>query len=97
MRALASTSRPWSRATSPAHVFVIACGDLGWAAHSARLIALETGQQIDLLRLSPAVVAALADQAARDMSDFRALETRAGADNWRRPVFWVPVESLLRR
>eukprot|EP00959_Pyramimonas_sp_CCMP1952_P333879 6992329-Pyramimonas_sp.AAC.1 len=42
VRSLASTSRPWSRATSPAHVFVLACGDLGWGARSARLVVLAT-------------------------------------------------------
>eukprot|EP00959_Pyramimonas_sp_CCMP1952_P094197 1970596-Pyramimonas_sp.AAC.1 len=31
------------------------------------------------------------------MSDFRALETRAGSDSWCRPVFWQPVEMLLSR
>eukprot|EP00959_Pyramimonas_sp_CCMP1952_P264265 5526412-Pyramimonas_sp.AAC.1 len=46
-------------------MFVLACGDLGREARSARLVVLATGEHIDMLRLSPADVALLAQQAAR--------------------------------
>ena len=46
----------WSRATTPAHAFLLTLDRIGWSAASERSLRTHTGFTFDLLRLPPAAV-----------------------------------------
>ena len=57
---------PWAAASDPGCVLVLLLARLGWAAPTAGTFITQTGDRLDIRKVSPRLVAALGEEATRD-------------------------------
>ena len=88
---LARKQKPWAFATDAACGFLLTCARIGWTPLSAREIVTDSGLKIDMLRLAPKSVAALAH---RSTEKWLASEAKIG--QCRTTIFWEALRGLFQ-
>ena len=87
---LSASQHPWRKVADPAAVYLLTCARLGWRPISADILETDQGLRLDLTRVSPKMVEALAQQATLRWSDRQAMASQFGklAGHWVSPVHW---------
>ncbi len=84
-------------ARDPVDVLLLTLSRIGWSARSARYFQDDLGNELDLLHLSPALVARLPRDATQRWPDCASQDRSDLADKWVAPVFWHGIAQWLRR
>eukprot|EP00959_Pyramimonas_sp_CCMP1952_P082431 1722580-Pyramimonas_sp.AAC.1 len=90
-----ASTRPWTGAATPADVFYLTLQGIGWEPTSSQVIRTDQGQELNLVRLAPALLKRLVETGVSGASDRRALE--AHSSPWKLPIFWACSSQLFSK
>ena len=88
---------PWNVATDPAAVFVLTLRRIGWDCTDARKVITDRGEELDLLRIAPRMVAHQAELGVARWTDRRAMQLQfkdsSGSNLWNSDLFWSAMRG----